>query len=520
MRMDKLAPDPDPPDLRLVRELADASQDGLVMLRGDHVEWVSRVAAAILSRRGTPVVDAVAELRSAVGEVGQRPDARAQVVLGTGSRGPELRLETTVAHLGDDRCAIWLRDVGDERAQHDQITAIAMAALDVADTGSLATTVSTLAHEVRRAARLAAVQVVSMHDDGPSLRLIGRSGFGPSLDFSERLEQARRNGVELLLTVAAAEKRPVILRDRKTAIMRDPRWQPMHAIFDEVDWECFGAFPIIARDRVVAVLIAFFPPGVIPDERMTEFMSDLADQAALAVDYATLIAISQDEARRRERERIATEMHDSVVQQVFSTRLLARALEDSCRGEGLLDRERVRGTAADLVALSAHTLSDLRDLIFELRPTDLAQHGFAEAIRVHANAIEARTGLVVEVSVDAGAIPRSANAQEDIYRIVSEALHNVVKHAEATRAAVRVRAVEADFVEVTITDDGQGLARPASDGAHVGITSMRERARKCGGSLTVDDAPGGGVVVRAEMPRGAVPTRSGPTDRSEDGRSG
>jgi signal transduction histidine kinase len=510
----------DTADLRLVRELADASLDGLVVFRDGAVEVVSRVAAEILGKTGMPLAESVAALQSALRPVTISGAAhRSSVEVTRTGAGPSLHLETTVSVLGDGRQAVWLRDIGDERAQHDQITAIATAALDVADTGSLATTVSTLAHEVRRAADLAAVQVVSMHDDGPSLRLIGRSGFGPSVDFSERLEQARRNGAELLLTVAATERRPVILRDRKAAIMQDPRWEPMHAFFDEVDWECFGAFPIIARGRVAAVLIAFFHPGVHPDERMIEFMSDLADQAALAVDYATLIAISQDEARRRERERIATEMHDSVVQQVFSTRLLARALIDVCRGEDPLDRERVQQTAADLVALSAHTLADLRDLIFELRPTDLAQHGFAEAIRVHANAIEARTGLVIDVEVQPEAVPRSANAQEDIYRIVSEALHNVVKHARAAAAAVRVSAVADDFVEVTITDDGRGLVDLPVEGAHVGLTSMRERARKCGGSLTVDDSPAGGVVVRAVMPRGAVPASPGVAGAVE-GRTG
>lgn len=400
-----------------------------------------------------------------------------------------------------------------------RITQIAMAALDVADSGSLDTTLNTLAREVRDAADLAAVQVVTLHNDDPLLRILGRSGFREAEDFSIRLDQARRNGVHMMLAEAVRHQRPVIEPHRKAQILEDPLWEPMHEIFDQVDWDCFGAFPIVARDRPVGVLIAFFRPGQDPDEAMMAFISDLADQAALAVDYATLIAISQDEARRRERERIATDMHDSVVQQVFSLRLLAKALEDSCRTGADLDRSRVQGAAAELVALAGSTLSDLRDLIFELRPTDLAQHGFAEAIRVHANAIEARTGLIVDVRVDPDTIPRSAEAQEDIYRIISEAVHNVVKHARASRAVVRLRALEDDFVEVTIADDGRGLQTTTVSGPHLGITTMRERARKGGGSLTVEDGPAGGVVVRAVMPRGVVRRAPG-ADEASDSRPG
>lgn len=124
---------------------------------------------------------------------------------------------------------------------------------------------------------------------------------------------------------------------------------------------------------------------------------------------------------------------------------------------------------------------------------------------MHANAIEARNGLLTTVSVEPGAVPRSADAQEDIYRIVTEAMHNALKHAQATRVSVQVRALGEDFIEVTVADDGRGLAATPTVGAHVGITSMRERARKGGGSVTIDDAPTGGVVVRAVMPRGAAP---------------
>lgn len=316
-------------DVDVVRALARASSDGLVVRRGARTEWASDTAYAILLRTGLPEAEALRQLRADVPPWTEDGSAvRRQVRIENPATRTIVHLETSATNLRDGRYAVWLRDLGEQRAQHDRITAIATAALSVADTGSLDTTLTTLAREVRLAAGLAAVQVVTVHGDDPLLRIIGRYGFGPADDFSLRLDRARRGGAHLMLTTAVREKRVVIALHRKAEIMQDPLWEPMHAIFAEVDWDCFGAFPIIARDRVVGVLIAFFHPGADPDDQMIELISDLADQAAIAVDYATLIAISRDEARRRERERIATDLHDSVVQQVFSIRLLARALED------------------------------------------------------------------------------------------------------------------------------------------------------------------------------------------------
>lgn len=492
------------PNVRALQDLAQASVDGLVVFRGSQVDWANRAARCILG-----VDDALADegfrgLHEALQASGaDRREARTIVTLDDPC-GRHLELDTSSKPIGEDHLAVWFRDLGEERAQQDRITAIATAALGVADAGNLDTTLNTLAREVREAADLAAVQVVTMHNDDPLLRIIGRSGFQRNDDFTTRLDHARRLGAHLTLFKAVKDNEPVIVPHRKAAILSDPLWAPMHEIFDQVDWDCFGAFPITARERVVGVLIAFFKPGRDPDERMIEFVSAMADQAALAVDYAALIAISRDEARRRERERIASDLHDAVVQRVFSMRLLARALQDSCDIADGADSDDVRGTATELVSLCRHTLADLRDLIFELRPTDLAQHGFAEAIKVHANAIEARTGLKVDVLVEPGAMAKSANAEEDIYRIVQEALHNVVKHAQATRVAVEIRSHGEGFVEVRITDDGRGLASVPAEGPHIGITSMRERARKGGGSFTIDDAPEGGVVVRAIMPVGTA----------------
>ncbi|MDV3221159.1 GAF domain-containing sensor histidine kinase [Intrasporangium sp.] len=500
------------PSVSALQDLAQASVDGLVVFRGAHVDWANRAARSILGVDASFADEGFRALHNALHATGADVREARTIVTVDDAGGRRLQLDTSSKPIGEDQLAVWFRDLGEERAQQDRITAIATAALGVADAGNLDTTLNTLAREVREAADLAAVQVVTMHNDDPLLRIIGRSGFQRNDDFTIRLDQARKLGAHLTLFKAVKDNVPVIVPHRKAAILSDPLWAPMHEIFDQVDWDCFGAFPITARERVVGVLIAFFKPGRDPDERTIEFVSAMAEQAALAVDYAALIAISRDEARRRERERIASDLHDAVVQRVFSMRLLARALHDSCDTEEGAESDDVRDTASELVSLCRHTLADLRDLIFELRPTDLAQHGFAEAIKVHANAIEARAGLKVDVLVEPGAVAKSANAEEDIYRIVQEALHNVVKHAGATRVAVVLRSHGEGFVEVTITDNGRGLGSIPSEGPHIGITSMRERARKSGGSFTIDDAPDGGVMVKAIMPVGTAPPPSDPQE--------
>ena len=153
-------------------------------------------------------------------------------------------------------------------------------------------------------------------------------------------------------------------------------------------------------------------------------MRDLREQVRLEDDLRRQAA---DLASARERARLAQELHDSVTQALFSMTLTTRSVEL------LMERDpaAARQMLGELRELEREALAEMRALIFELRPANLEQDGLVQALRTHAAGIQGRVGLVVRVdcAVDDDRAP--IEVETALYRIAQEALHNVVKHAEA-----------------------------------------------------------------------------------------
>jgi signal transduction histidine kinase len=276
--------------------------------------------------------------------------------------------------------------------------------------------------------------------------------------------------------------------------------------------------PLVVRGRVLGVINAYYVPGEDPGPNSLAFLEAMADHAAVAIDTATLLAQTRSQAQLDERRRLARDLHDSVVQQLFSMRMQATALRVQVdRADA--DPVRLRSGAEELAELSQSALADLRGLVFELRPLDLAERGLVDAVRAHAASLEARTGLVVDVQAPPGLEPASGiDVQEDLYRIVQEALHNVVKHARATAVEIRFTPAEdGSGLVVEVADDGSGPgAAPGSSAAGgapretLGLVSMRERTQRWGGRLVAGPRPSGGWTVRVTLP---APGAQGPAER-------
>src|SRR5499427_457946 len=149
-------------------------------------------------------------------------------------------------------------------------------------------------------------------------------------------------------------------------------------------------------------------------------------------------------------------------------------------------------------------ITDIRRLVYELRPPALDELGLTGALAQHAASCSAPGGL--QVSIDAGpALPALPAAVEvAAYRIATEAVTNVARHAGARTATVTLAAAEG-VLHVEVTDDGRGIS-PANR-AGVGLTSMRERAEELGGTCALRPRPGGGSIVSAQLPlTGPLPT--------------
>jgi signal transduction histidine kinase len=117
----------------------------------------------------------------------------------------------------------------------------------------------------------------------------------------------------------------------------------------------------------------------------------------------------------------------------------------------------------------------------------------------HAAVVSGREGIRIEVHGPADRLSLTPGAEENLYRIVQEALANVIKHAQAANASVTITATE-DEVTVEVADDGRGFVPSASSSGHMGLQSMQDRAHELGGTITVHGRTGGGTRVIVAVP--------------------
>jgi signal transduction histidine kinase len=200
-----------------------------------------------------------------------------------------------------------------------------------------------------------------------------------------------------------------------------------------------------------------------------------------------------------ERQRIARDLHDSVSQSLFSTALHLRAARHALAGAGLDAGGPVGEELNEIGQLTRGALAEMRALILELRPGALTEEGLVAALTKQASALGAREGLVIEVDGPGERLPLRPEVEEQLYRLGQEALANVVKHARASSAAVRI-ATDGDTVSMQVSDGGRGFDPAAVGREHFGLRSMQGRVADLGGRLEVISAPGRGTTLRVEVP--------------------
>jgi signal transduction histidine kinase len=216
------------------------------------------------------------------------------------------------------------------------------------------------------------------------------------------------------------------------------------------------------------------------------------------------------EAQERERTRWAREIHDETVQGLGALRLkLANARDRQ-------DPAALNGAVDDVLEGLGTEIDGLRHLITELRPAALDDLGLVPALEALARRAQAIDGLDVqtEIELDRDRQRMDAELESTIYRVVQEALTNVSRHAQATRAVVSIAAAsDGSAIRVAVTDDGRGLpaggapSGPRGDGLKggFGLSGMRERAELVGGEIELTPAPGKGTTVRLVVPLAGRP---------------
>ncbi|THF68240.1 sensor histidine kinase [Deinococcus sp. Arct2-2] len=227
------------------------------------------------------------------------------------------------------------------------------------------------------------------------------------------------------------------------------------------------------------MLQAVYTPGTRPGPDELAFLLSIADHAGTALHAAQLIERAGTRAGEQERARLARELHDSVAQALYGITLGAKT------ARATLDRDtgKARASLDYTIRLAEGGVSEMKALLFSLRPDALEEGGLVAALTGHAQAMEARHGLTV--FADLPAEPHlTPDAQAAAYRVAQEALHNVVKHARAHQVWLSVQQA-GGWVTLTVRDDGRGFDPEQQGRGTLGQRSMRERAAGAGGTLEV-----------------------------------
>jgi signal transduction histidine kinase len=326
----------------------------------------------------------------------------------------------------------------------------------------------------------------------------------PTSDDRMRVEAASGDGTEELVGWSfprASSKAGRVLdrgrTERIDSVIDDPEVDPISA-------RRFGIraglyVPLLVRDRAIGVLIAHDKeshagPFGDDDVRLAE---QFTARAAIAVDLSERVA--RDSLRRvvagqeLERRRLARELHDETGQALTSILLGLKAVEESKDAEALEEASR------NLRELVVATLQDVRRLAVELRPKALDDFGLVPALERLVQTFTEGTGIEVQLESRLGEERLPGEIETTLYRLIQEALTNVVKHAHArTVSILLVR--RGGKVTGIVEDDGRGFdpAEARADG--LGLVGMRERAGLVGGRLTVEASAGAGTTIAVEVP--------------------
>jgi signal transduction histidine kinase len=207
-----------------------------------------------------------------------------------------------------------------------------------------------------------------------------------------------------------------------------------------------------------------------------------------------------ERAAEEERRRIARELHDSISQALFSMSLQVRTASVALEREDVDPRSPLARAVGELARLTRGALAEIRALIFELRPEGLREEGLVAALRKHAAAVAARAGVPLELELPEQPLPLDPGVEEELYRVAQEAIHNAVRHADATRITLAAGLDPERGIWLEIADDGRGFDPGLERPGHLGLRNMAERAARAGGDLSIDSAPGAGTRVRLSLP--------------------
>jgi two-component system, NarL family, sensor histidine kinase DevS len=290
------------------------------------------------------------------------------------------------------------------------------------------------------------------------------------------------------------------MRDRVSRRLEGEGVEGEFSLRERLGAESALVVPLVFRGYAVGTLVAFDREagGSGFDQEDVRLLQAFAASAATAVATAQTVESErlqqQVEVGERERKRWAQELHDDALQGLAATRIsLATALQSEAP-----DRTRgIEKAAEETVERLEDQINELTRLINDLRPAPLERLGLAGALEVLAEESSERGGLEVETEIE---IAHDVTGEEErvVYRLVQEALNNVVKHASAKRVSLIAR-LAGNQARIAVEDDGSGFDASSVSTGH-GLTGMRERIELLGGEIEVRSQPARGTRIMARVP--------------------
>jgi signal transduction histidine kinase len=203
--------------------------------------------------------------------------------------------------------------------------------------------------------------------------------------------------------------------------------------------------------------------------------------------------------REEERKFLARELHDLVIQDLLSVNYRLEEIE----GDQELDNQHI--ALGDIRNSIRQVVGDLRQVCRDLRPPTIDNHGLASAIRSHMQEWAERSKVAVAIEIEASLGRLPATTEISIFRIIQEGLYNIGKHAAAENVSLVLQRTSTDSLLIHIVDDGQGFEIPPdladlSVKQHFGLIGISERAALLGGKMELESPPGGGFILRVEIP--------------------
>jgi signal transduction histidine kinase len=258
-------------------------------------------------------------------------------------------------------------------------------------------------------------------------------------------------------------------------------------------YQTYLGTPLRVRKEVIGMLGVYREEKEPFSVKNVSLLITMGEQLGIIIQNHRLQEQSQRMARAIERQRLARELHDSVAQRIYSLNLFARAGQDAL-ADGDFEDARLRLRQVEENA--RYTLREMRLLLYQLRPLALENQTLVDAMEERFALVERRLGI--EAAIYGNIPPELPDAaEEDLYYIVTEALNNALKHAQATRVELRFDAVS-DHLSIVIRDNGQGfdLTKPSPG---LGLENMRSRATRINGSLDIETDIGEGTTIRISV---------------------